>query len=419
MTAIRQAFSRMLWPSRQWLVCVALIAAFVTAGCKRQPAIAPTTATNASADRGNHQDAPELTLPVAEQKGAIHIAVVREMEVPEILQFPGKIALPDNETWRVGVLSNGRVKHVYANLGDYVHKGAVLARMHSHDVHEAQAAYAMAKSDQTRAAAAAALAQVNFERMQRLYKLKAASLEQLEQARQELVNANAELSNAQTDVARNRVHLEDNLGVSANTPLQSGSGESELIPIVAPASGYILQKNVTPGTTIGPGLDAFVIGDLKHLWMLASVGQEALAKIHVGQSARITLPGVSGESFAGTVTNLGQAFDPTTRRLQIRIQLKDSSPLLHPEMLANAEVTAGSKQPMILIEPSAVQQVNGEDVVFVRIAPDRFAMRAVEVGEPIRDKLPITNGINAGEEVVIHGAFLLKSQMLRAKMQGE
>ncbi|HUV96305.1 MAG TPA: efflux RND transporter periplasmic adaptor subunit, partial [Acidobacteriaceae bacterium] len=228
-----------------------------------------------------------------EQKGSLEFKVARKTEVSELLHFPGKIALPDNESWRVGVLSSGRVERVYANLGDYVKEGTVMARMHSHDVHEAQAAYAMAKSDQTRGAAAASLAQVNLDRVQRLYVLKAASVEQVEQARQELVNANAALANAKTDVTRNRVHLEDNLGIDPDATLESGSMEKELIPIVAPASGYVLQKNVTPGTTIGPGLDAFVIGDLKHLWMLASVGQESLAKIHVGQSAQITLPGVS------------------------------------------------------------------------------------------------------------------------------
>ena len=417
MTALLPDFLQKLLPNRPWLVWAILLPVLATAACKREPAATPAAATTESANM--QQDSAQVTLPMAEQKGTLEVVTVHRVEVPELLHFPGKIALPDNETWHVGVLSSGRIVHVFANLGDYVHQGTVLARMHSHDVHEAQASYAMAKSDETRAASAATLAQVNFDRMQRLYKLKAASLEQVEQARQELVNANAALNNAKTDVTRNRVHLEDNLGISADAPLKTNAGESELIPIVAPASGYILQKNVTPGTTIGPGMDAFVIGDLKHLWMLASVGQESLAKIHVGQSARITLPGITGASFTGAVTNLGQAFDPTTRRLQIRIQIKDSSSLLHPEMLANAEVSAGSNRPMLLIDPGAVQQINGEDVVFVRVAPERFAVRNVQVGEPVRDKLPVTQGLRAGDEVVTRGSFILKSQMLRSVLQGE
>lgn len=402
-------------PVKRLLVLPALMLLF-SVGCKRNSGTAEPASTAAPS---SEQDAVQVVLPVSEQKGTLEFAVVQKAIVPDRLHFPGKIVLPDNETWHVGVLSSGRIERVYANLGDYVRADTVLARMHSHDVHEAQAAYAMAKSEQTRAAAAGSLAQVNFDRVQRLYALKAASVEQVEQARQELVNANATLNNAKTEVSRNRIHLEDNLGVSADSPLESGSAQKELIPIVAPASGYVLQKNVTPGTTIGPGMDAFVIGDLKNLWMLASVGQESLAKVHVGQEAEIGLPGMPGVAFAGTVTNLGQAFDPTTRRLQIRIQLHESSPLLHPEMLASAEVATETSRPVMLIDPAAMQQINGADVVFVRVGQDRFEVRAVQAGDPVRDKVSITQGLNAGETIVTRGAFLLKSQMLRSSMQGE
>ena len=364
-------------------------------------------------------EATEVVLPVAEQTGVITVAKVTRSEEPETLTFPGKIVLPDNETWRVGVLSSGRVEQVYANLGDYVKKGTVLARMHSHDVHDARAAYAMAKSDETRANAAERMAQASYDRVQRLYMLKAASVEQVELARQELVNTMAELENARTDVQRNKTHLEDNLGIPAEVPEGNGKGYSELIPILAPASGYILQKSVTPGTTVTPGTDAFVLGNLKQLWMLAAVGQESIAKVKTGQSAQVSLPGIPGQRFAGTVTNLGQAFDPTTRRLQIRIQLEGSSELLHPEMLANVEIEAGTKHPVMLVDSSAVQQVNGQDVVFVRQAPDRFAVRAVRLGAAIHGRPTVVEGLQPGEEIVTRGGFLLKSQLLKSAMQGD
>jgi len=71
-------------------------------------------------------------------------------DLPAVLSLPGHIALPDNATWRVGVLTDGRVEKVYANLGDYVHKGQILARMHSHDVHDARAAYQTALADRAK-----------------------------------------------------------------------------------------------------------------------------------------------------------------------------------------------------------------------------------------------------------------------------
>jgi membrane fusion protein, heavy metal efflux system len=372
----------------------------------------------ASKDAGQ-RDGAEVQLSAAEQKGGIVTAAAVQSKEPEMLHFPGKIVLPDNETWRVGVLTNGRIERVYANLGDYVHKGQVLARMHSHDVHEAQAAYAMAIAERTRQQAAETLAQTNYDRAQRLYALRAASVAQTEQAHQELINAETGLQNAQIDVTRSRTHLEENLGIPADPASGSHGQTAELIPIIAPASGYVLQKNVTPGTTVAPATDIFVLGDLKHLWMLASVGQEFLGQLKLGQSTAVTLPGVPGQSFPGKISNLGQSFDPTTRRLQVRIDIESSSNVLHPEMLANAEIAAGEGRSMILVEPDAVQQMNGQDVVFVRKSADRFALRPVRVGGSVNGKVVLAEGVHAGEEVVTRGSFLLKSQLLKASMQGD
>ncbi|QNI35791.1 efflux RND transporter periplasmic adaptor subunit [Edaphobacter albus] len=391
-------------------------------GCHRSSANnneASTSASNQNAISKSAGEGAEIVLPVTEQQGTIATTTLAVQSAPDLLRFPGKIVLPDNESWHVGVLSTGRIEHVYANLGDYVHKGAVLARMHSHDVHDARATYAIAVAEKSRLQSAATLAQVNYDRMQRLYALRAASVEQTEQARQELVNAKTALENGQTDVIRSKTHLEENLGIPADLPANAHDETAELIPIVAPASGYVLQKNATPGTTVAPATDIFVLGEPRHLWMLAAVGQELLGQLKVGQSAWVTLPGIPGQRFAGRISNLGQEFDPTTRRLQVRIDLDHAGDILRPEMLATAEIAVGETHPLILIAPEAVQQVNGQDIVFVRKAANRFMLRPVRVGGSVNGKAVLEDGVHPGEEVVTQGSFLLKSQLLKASMQGD
>ncbi|MEA3007062.1 MAG: rane fusion protein heavy metal efflux system [Acidobacteriaceae bacterium] len=407
--------------STQAIVMLASVLAIVslTSGCRSSAASESNAQPNASTAAKTASDGAEIVLPVAEQQGAIATTTLAVQQEADVLRFPGKIVLPDNESWQVGVLTTGRIERVYANLGDYVHKGQILARMHSHDVHEARAAYAMAVAEKSRLQSAESLAQINFDRMQRLYALRAASVEQTEQTRQELVNAKTALENGQTDVVRSKTHLEENLGISADLPANANDETAELIPIVAPASGYVLQKNVTPGTTVAPATDLFVLGDPKHLWMLASVGQELLTQLKVGQSAWVTLPGVTGQRFAGRISNLGQAFDPTTRRLQVRIEIGHNEGILRPEMLATAEIAAGETRRTILIAPEAVQQVNGQDVVFVRSAADRFTPRPVRLGSGVNGKVVLAEGVHPGEEVVTQGSFLLKSQLLKASMQGD
>lgn len=402
------------------LLAASLLLSATVIGChsKSQSAEQAQDSTPA-ATTGGQQQGTEVTLPVKEQQGMIGSAQVEATQQPELLHFPGKIVLPDNESWRVGVITTGRVERVYANLGDYVHKGQVLARLHSHDVHEARAEYAMAVAERTRLEAAASLAQTNYDRVQRLYDLRAASVEQTEQARQELVNAKTALENGKTNLNRTREHLEENLGIPAEVAGGQHSSNAELVPVIAPASGYVLQKNITPGTTVAPATDLFVLGDLKHLWMLASVGQEFLSQLKVGQRATVTLPGAPDVSIPGRISNMGQSFDPTTRRLQVRIDLENTSSLLHPEMLANADISAGTAHPVLLVPAEAVQQVNGQDVVFIRKTAERFQLRAVRLGGTQSGKVVLAEGVQAGEEVVTKGSFLLKSQLLKASMQGD
>jgi multidrug efflux pump subunit AcrA (membrane-fusion protein) len=374
------------------------------------------TKHDASATGESKSSSNEVTLSSqaqAEQK--IEVAPVELGTAAATQRAKGRIALPDNATWRVGILAEGRVESVYFNLGDSVKKGQVLARMHSHDVHEARAAYANAVAERSRLQAAEALAQKNYDRSQRLYALKAESVSQTETAKQELVNAQSATREADNIVRREATHLEETLGLRADAS-DGGSDDPDLIPIKAPASGRILQKNVTPGATISTSTDAFVIGDLSRLWMLASVDAATLSRLHPGQTATVTLPDVPEANYTGKITNLGQEFDPVTRLMQVRIEIRNPDNRLRPEMLATAEFTAGDGIPVVLVPQEAIQQVNGEDVVFVRMASDRFRVQAVQLGENIRGKVRILQGLKPGEQVITHGSFIAKSQLLKSSI---
>src|SRR5207244_9666267 len=118
---------------------------------------------------------------------------------------------------------------------------------------------------------------------------------------------------------RTRDVLEDDLRVPADP--HPGDETADEVPILAPVNGFIIEKNITPGKTVGLSTDTFVIGDLSQVWMLASVRQENLGELRVGQPATVTLPGTPGRTFSGKVTNLGQELDTDTRIMQVRIIL--------------------------------------------------------------------------------------------------
>jgi cobalt-zinc-cadmium efflux system membrane fusion protein len=403
--------------TQRFLASVFLFSSLCAAACNRGTASAPSSERVPPSRTGNKD---EIVLSALEQATAkIQTEIVALSEAPDVLRLTGRITLADDRNWHVGVRTEGSVAEVYAGVGDRVKKGQVLARYHADQVHNLRAQYRSATANLNKARAGAALAQRNFDRMQTLLTLKAASVQQVEQAKQDLVGAQAEVQSAQSDVDRACDLLEHDLHVVADSP--SGGNElADEVPILAPATGFVLEKKVTPGKSVSPSEgDAFVIGDLAQVWMLVSVRPEHLSELRVGQSAAVTLPGLSGQRFSGKIVNLGQEFDPTTRAMQARIVLDNRGKLLRPEMLANAEISTGSHKPTILVASDAVQQINGQDAVFVRTAADHFAVRAVRIGETVNGKTPVLEGLKPGEQIVLRGSFILKSQLLRASMEGE
>ena len=168
-------------------------------------------------------------------------------------------------------------------------KGQILARYHADEVRDSRAQYRAAVSELDRAKSAAAQAQRNRDRAQRLLELKAGSVQQVELAQQDLVNAQAAIRKAEIEVDRRRDLLEDDLKVPPIHPPNREDETEDEVPIIAPADGYIIEKNVTPGRTVEPDSVTFVIGDLSKVWMLASVRQEDLAKLRAGQTAFVTV----------------------------------------------------------------------------------------------------------------------------------
>ena len=105
--------------------------------------------------------------------------------------------------------------------------------------------------------------------------------------------------------------------------------------------------------------------------------------------------------------------------MQVRIVLANPENRLRPEMLANAEIPVGERQRTLLVPSDAIQQIDGQDIVFVRAAADRFTVRPVRAGETAGRQTPILDGLKPGEQIVVRGSFVLKSHLLKSTMESE
>ncbi len=396
---------------------VAVVAAVVASGCG-----GPAPPESAGAERPAAVDegsSHEVVLDEeAQREAGIVIERVEARALPELIRVTGRITINENQTWRVGAVTDGRIVQVLVREGDRVEEGQILARLHSHDVHESRAEYRRAVAELDRLQAGLSYALNLRNRTRRLYELKAASLQQLEQAEAELRNAETAVANGKVELERTRTHLEDFLGVPADVPAdheaERGYDEHDLVPIRAPAGGTLLKRNVTAGTVVEPSQDLFVITELSTLWMMGAVNEAHLAKLRIGMPVRIWVQAYPNRSFAGRLAKLNTELDATTRTITARVEVPNSDGRLKPEMYALAELELSGTREAVFVPEVAVQEVEGRRSVFVRTGRNRFEPRAVETAPGVGGHIEVIAGLRPGEEVVVAGGFVLKSHLLKS-----
>ncbi len=358
----------------------------------------------------------------ARREAGIEVEAVRVWPLPETIRATGRITINEEATWRVGAVTDGRIVTIKANIGDRIEQGQILAQMHSHDTHESRAQYRRAVAELDRLKAQLAYARSVRDRTQRLYDLKAASLQQVEQAETELRNAETALRNGEVELERTRVHLEEFLRVPAEVPPHDHDPEGDdydLVPILAPADGTLLQRNITTGTMVESTGDLLVITDLSLLWMIANVSEEDLSKLRVGAAVRVFVQAYPDRAFPGRLSMIGSELNPTTRTIMARVELPNRGGRLKPEMYATAEIEVGGTREAIYVPETAVQEIEGQPGVFVETEPNKFTVRAVVTEPGANGLVEVASGLDAGDRVAVRGSFLLKSQLLKSTLAEE
>lgn len=399
----------------------AVVIALLLAACGKQP-----EPPKADAKTKGREEMKLVELDAASLKEVtLAVAPVVQRSIPLTVRANGRLTTNENTTWRVGAVTDGRIIIAEAKVGDHVTKGQILARMHSHDIHESRALYRKAVTDLDRMKSGVEFATRQRDRLTRLYALKAASQEQLDSAENELKIAKSAVANAQIEANRTKLHLIEFLEVSVG-----GSEEQDhdpgpeahledLIPVRAPAAGIVLTRSVTPGTVVTASNDLFTICDLSTIWAIAAVQEENLAKLHPGMAATITVQAYPDRTFHGSVVKIEEKLDAETRTVAVRVQIDNRQGLLKPEMYATVALAAGGSEPALFVPQESVQDVNGVATVFVEKQTGKYEPRLVETGSSSDGLVQILRGLQGGERVVAAGSFILKSQLLKSSLSEE
>jgi cobalt-zinc-cadmium efflux system membrane fusion protein len=163
----------------------------------------------------------------------------------------------------------------------------------------------------------------------------------------------------------------------------------------------------------------FIVGDLSRLWLVVHAFERDALRMRTGATARVTFAALPGESTSGTVTRIGSRVDPTSRTVDVRVELDNPSGVLRPGMSATALVPIGDAAETVVTVPvEAVQrQPQGWCVFIPRDREDEgvFEIRPVGRGRDLGGEVEVLSGLRVGERVVVDGAFLLKAEADKAR----
>jgi cobalt-zinc-cadmium efflux system membrane fusion protein len=343
---------------------------------------------------------------------------VQARPLPLTTRAVGSLTVDEEKTDHIGVIFTGVVTQVLANVGDHVEKDQVLARLHTHDLHDAIMAYQSALAEAERTRRLIDYARRNRERYNSLYQIKFASRQEAEQAAMDYRNAVADRDKAQAMLQGARTHLADMLEV-ADDKISESDLHAETIPIKSARSGIVTARYVSPGMALNPGAQTFTVSGLSTLWMMAAVSEENLEGLRIGMPVTIRVRAYPDETFAGQVVQLGPELDPATRMLTVRVLVPNPDGRLRPQMYATAEIARGGSRSALFVPEVSIQNLNGNSVVFVRSPNSEFEARPVKTGARVDHEVEIVEGLKDGDEVVTDGAFVVKSQFLTRSLAQE
>ncbi|HET8539983.1 MAG TPA: efflux RND transporter periplasmic adaptor subunit [Anaeromyxobacter sp.] len=217
------------------------------------------------------------------------------------------------------------------------------------------------------------------------------------------------VSLAYTNIQQRIMQLE-NIGVSARQREEIARTRKmpDTIEIVSPANGFVLARNVSPGTKFDRGEELFRIADLSRVWVLADVFLHDAAHVRAGMRAQVTIPEQQATLPATVATALPQ-FDPVTRTMKVKLEVANPGHALRPDMFVDV-LLAVEHRPALVVPTDAVLDSGLAKTVFVESAPGRFEARRVETGASHDGQIEIVKGLSAGERVVTAGTFFLDSE---------
>ena len=329
------------------------------------------------------------------------------------ISLSGVLVMNQNETAHISSFVAGKVIALAVDLGTTVRMGQSLCTINSPE-------FAQAQADFLETRARLNLSQKDFERAQKLFEEKA--LEEKEFLRREaeyekLVTEYGARGSTLHSYGLTHEHIDTLISKCDTIKYEEYMCEiaDPNLPILSPLGGTVVFRDVLLGEHVDPEKTVFMVSNLNTLWALLDAYEKDLPFISKNSTVFIESPLYPGKMFKGEITYISDLIDEQLRTVKIRVAINNSEGLLKPNMYIQGTVENASEANKTLVIPDeAVQNLEGEKVVFVLEEEDVFTVRHVSLGLKIGSLRIITEGLSATEKLAIKGAFYLKTELTKA-----
>jgi len=331
------------------------------------------------------------------RRAGIKLAKVRFDQLVPVVSAVGTVDFNAEHVAAIGTRLRGLVSRVTKFEGDTVEAGAVLARVESAELGEAQAAVSMLDAERN-------AAELNAQREAKLAERNLTTAREVEMAAVEAKKASLLLGAAQQKVAA--------LGGSVRVKSEAALGAHA---VVSPIAGTVVERNVAPGQFVEGQLVAFKVANLDHLWVELDVFERNLARVGIGDRAELKPLSGSSQPLIGRVAKVASRIDQETHSAKVRIEVENRDRKLRVGQAVQAVIhsSGGDLAKRPIVPTAAITFVDGKPTVFVGVGKNAVRVASVRLGANDGDETEILEGLTEADEIVTEGAFALKSELFR------
>lgn len=218
----------------------------------------------------------------------------------------------------------------------------------------------------------------------------------------------------------------ENLRTLVGSKLDTGAGDDSAdagptggtsisaIVLRTPFAGVVEEIFVSRGERVKSGERMFIVADTSNLWVRAQVHEKQWTTVEVGEGAelRVVVPGAAEHQTTAKVSHIGATVEADSRSVPIVAQIQNDDAHYKPGMFVWVELPQGETRDALAVPTPAVMRHEGQAFVFIPTGNDSFRRVDIDTGIEADDFVEVTRGLEAGQQVVSKGAFLLKSELL-------